>query len=628
MNYWKRQIYNINSSIKIDKPAPTINFNKSEFNLGYALKFDNNDSFIDPQNYNSMMTINLTLVTISDFQSQNKTKLDIVRKNCQTKDFFQKISEFDFNTLNLSYFYCAYVNDSSIQLEGTFTDPKFTFIELSVFIEDNYFKKGNFSKLSKFLNENAVKLVLYWTDSTIDVTSYESPVSNFIRTYVLYIDFNMLQKINLELSTIRFSTDDNMIMENPFNNNLVAYKEQVQYNRFCDNRTILGGTLGKTLTKIYIKSSPSSSLINRNYQKLSVFFANFAGLASNILLVLYILFSYLNEFWANQIVMNKIIKFREHLKVSYPIQLDLLKNSFKKNTIILESSLPEVNLEYPNSKEKISEIFNTKRIFEINELNSKEENDCNRKRNNSAYKVENQIIELNRKLYNDDSSKINQDKSLDSLKLSKDGLMLNDKIINDNLIIDSSSMNNENIKIKDINWNKITNKRESIHHVKLNERQKIVPIDKLEEKLFSKSKKALNFNCFEIIFRNFSCKSKKLTFKSLLYDKASKKMNYYFDVYTYIRKMQEIDILKYLLFDKNQINLFNFLTKPSVSKLYSDSDDIYQNIQKNREFHHEIQIEEVNDIIKSYDSINGNNDDLNKKLLYLFNYEVDNLLIG
>ena len=92
--------------------------------------------------------------------------------------------------------------------------------------------------------------------------------------------------------------------------------------------------------------------------------------------------------------------------------------------------------------------------------------------------------------------------------------------------------------------------------------------------------------------------------------------------------MQEIDILKYLLFDKNQINLFNFLTKPSVSILYSDSDDIYQNIQKNREFHHEIQIEEVNDIIKSYDSINGNNDDLNKKLLYLFNYEVDNLLIG
>ena len=66
----------------------------------------------------------------------------------------------------------------------------------------------------------------------------------------------------------------------------------------------------------------------------------------------------------------------------------------------------------------------------------------------------------------------------------------NDKIINDNLIIDSSSKNNENIKIKDLNWNKITNKRESIHHVKLNERQKIVPIDKLEEKLFSKSKKA------------------------------------------------------------------------------------------------------------------------------------------
>ena len=62
-------------------------------------------------------------------------------------------------------------------------------------------------------------------------------------------------------------------------------------------------------------------------------------------------------------------------------------------------------------------------------------------------------------------------------------------------------------------------------------------------------------------------------------------MNYYLDVLTYVKKVQEIDILKYLLLDKDQVKMFNFLTKPTISMIYSDSDDIYQNIQQNREKH-------------------------------------------
>ena len=58
--------------------------------------------------------------------------------------------------------------------------------------------------------------------------------------------------------------------------------------------------------------------------------------------------------------------------------------------------------------------------------------------------------------------------------------------------------------------------------------------------------------------------------------------------------MQEIDILKYLILDKNQVNLFNFLSRPTISKLYSDSDDIYQNMLKTTEFHNEIKNEEIN----------------------------------
>jgi hypothetical protein len=52
-------------------------------------------------------------------------------------------------------------------------------------------------------------------------------------------------------------------------------------------------------------------------------------------------------------------------------------------------------------------------------------------------------------------------------------------------------------------------------------------------------------------------------------------MNFYLDVLTYIKKMQEIDLLKYLLLSADELCLFNFLSKPPVS-----SNDISSEVYK------------------------------------------------
>ena len=142
----------------------------------------------------------------------------------------------------------------------------------------------------------------------------------------------------------------------------------------------------------------------------------------------------------------------------------------------------------------------------------------------------------------------------------------------------------------------------SIHHKNLSERRASLEVEKLEKhaKILAKMKKPIFFTCYEVILRKCFSKSKKLNLKNLLYRKASKKMNQYLDVLTYVKKVQEIDILKYLLLDKDQVKMFNFLTKPTISMIYSDSDDIYQNIQQNREKHSKIDNQELEEIIKSY----------------------------
>ena len=168
-------------------------------------------------------------------------------------------------------------------------------------------------------------------------------------------------------------------------------------------------------------------------------------------------------------------------------------------------------------------------------------------------------------------------------------------------------------------------KFKKIDNSKLFSRRKAVVFDKELEIIFGNSKKALNFSCYEILLRYFSCKSNGLRFKNILYEKAKNKLENYFDVVTFITKMQEIEMLKYLLLNEKQIKMFNFLSKPSISKEINSNEINMKFIQKKKS--DMVDIEEFQEIIKFY---NDNNliidNDLNKKLFKLFDNEVENLL--
>ena len=167
----------------------------------------------------------------------------------------------------------------------------------------------------------------------------------------------------------------------------------------------------------------------------------------------------------------------------------------------------------------------------------------------------------------------------------------------------------------------------TINHVKISNRKSNFGKD--EESLLTDSDKPINFNPIEIILRMCPCKTLQLNLKNLLFEKSYKKMEYYFDIYTYLKKIQEIDIIKYLLLYKNQVNLFNFLSSPFISMSYSDSYEIYQNGQKNRDITGDtrVSLETLQEMFISYNKLKCKNDNLNNKLLNLFDYEIENILI-
>lgn len=93
---------------------------------------------------------------------------------------------------------------------------------------------------------------------------------------------------------------------------------------------------------------------------------------------------------------------------------------------------------------------------------------------------------------------------------------------------------------------------------------------------------------------------------------------------TYLRKMHEIDLLKYLLLEEYQIDLLNFISKPSVSLLHKS--DIFESMS--RKMNTDIDNTEVDNIFECYNTIKEkkNPKNIDIKLLRLFKNEVETLM--
>lgn len=525
--FFERKIYTLNTSTKIVSPSPLENFKELEFNLAFTLQWDNN-TLLDPETL-KLFEIKSNKVIYKN--SKDKIKTPLKFKNCTESDFYNK-SVSQFQQLELSQFNCL-DSEEDLSIQGGFSDPIYQYLDIAVFFSKDLDMKdeATLKSLKEFFSINQLKFSIYFLDTTVDVKNSETPISWYINTYVTYLDFNMLKKTNIDFSILEFSDDKNVLLNNPQLNENLKLGDKQEYSASIPDRSIAPYDNNITLLKFFFRASPSITIIERSYQKLTAFLANMGGLISNLLLVIFVAVTFFNRFWGEESILNKILKFKDHLK-------------YKQN-------------------ENFDQLYTNLR-------------------------------------------KVHQEAEVKNLEAIKH---------------DSKSIKELEIDLA----SRRESKQLSEHHLNI-KYKKNQEIGEDEEKIIKKSKKPLDFNLCEIILKTLGCKTKSVKVKTEIHQKAADKYNYYMDIFTYIKKMQEIDLLKYLLLNKDQITLFNFLSKPSVSLLYGVSDDIYQDIEKNREVSHKLKEDELEEIIKSYNKLKQNNDSINKKLFYVFDYELDHLL--
>lgn len=135
----------------------------------------------------------------------------------------------------------------------------------------------------------------------------------------------------------------------------------------------------------------------------------------------------------------------------------------------------------------------------------------------------------------------------------------------------------------------------------------------------------MNYNVCQILLKTFCCcfQGKKYRMKQKLFERGYKKFSYDMDILTYIRKMHEMDILKYLILNAQQITLFNFLSKPSVSLL--SNNELIDSLPE--KFDVKFNKEEIDALHNNFNEMIVCNyqSKFDKKLLTLVASEIDNL---
>ena len=421
---------------------------------------------------------------------------------CNESDFPSSLMEqFAINELN--ELYCPIINNNlNYSLDGLYTDDYYKFITIDIFLND--YSKNNFDQVKNFLKENPLLISFFFIDTAIDYENKKIPLPLYINYVTKDIDFDYIKKSEIFISSLDFVNDDNY-----FINKQSLYKK-VMFDRCEDSFRVIKDRNEEenyNLFQIEIKVSPKVTSLKRKYQKLPEFVASLSGLLSFLLIFIIVACTLIEKKAIDQELIHKMLKFKGNKNIN----ITYLLEKFNEKNEILETNPKKILYSKSLEKRNYNENKINKKIIELfSNINVE-----------SIPNVENNVEKKKEEFYTSNSTKSFNENNKKKIKEQKRFLKSENTLINKNTNIGIKKEENE-IKFKKL-------------------------------------------NIFQLICNVFCfwC-SPKLKKSSFLLNQAENKINYYMDIYTYIKIVQEFELLKDLLFDKKSIILFNFLSKTSM----------------------------------------------------------------
>ena len=563
--FLKREEINFTFSNKIISKNPFVNLSSTNINFAFGAYSDQASDIENTTKYFDYKINIIEWVGIDDFFEK-----EIFFNFCNQSDYPSSLyDQFEVNELN--ELYCLLINNNNINylnysLDGLYTDDYFKFITIDFFLSE--YGKNNFDEVKIYLRENPLLMSLFFVDTAIDYENRHVPLPVYINYITRDIDFDYTKKSEIFFSSLEFINDDNFFFNKESLTKNVMFDRCEDSFRFIQDRN---EEENYNLFHIEIKVSPKVTTLKRKYQKLPEFVASLSGLLSFLLVFIFVCCNLIERKAINQELFHRMLKFRGNKNININYLIDRFKNlkytnEFEQNEF-LKKKIDEKKNDHnskENMNEKIIKLFSNMNVESIPNIKKNIEETKETSKREKEY------------FYTSNSTK-----SLSPKKKKKNSV---------------NRKKTQFIKSENIFINQNTN---------------LKPKNEVVLKKLNMIEIICNFFCF--------CCSPRLKKNRLLLAQAENKINYYMDIHTYIRTVQEFELLKDIFFDKKSLTLFHFLSKCSV-KIINNNLVFLRHFEKELKSNSIFKEIEIDKLYYSYQKMLFDKSNLDKEKLKLLDF--------
>jgi len=607
------------NAYRIVESEPFINLTDIGFNFAFGLESADSEH---PYVEGDIKYFNYSVFLIEWIGEEKIIKNKIPIKSCSKEDFHHLIDG-TFKKSDLDKLICPDWNGINFTLEGTYMDYYYKYIVIQIGFTD--YALNNLDNTKQLFINNNFEMAFFFLNNAIDYDNHSKPMPLFLGHLFRTMDFNYQKTTEVLFSPVEFYNDENIIIDNP------TLSKGLAIDSYTDSFRNSDRYLKESLVNQFLLKTSSKIIeLKRSYEKLPIFIADLTGILEDILIFLLITVNIIERIAIDHKLISKMLKF----KGSKYYDIDYLIKSFNKEKInsTVMKIINKQNLDIikngkgglKSSRKSIISLLdnkqNEKKIKNVSFL------EFPGKKNNYVSNSESKFKSSTTMDFHIKEDKRTEN-NIEVQTIQKDGInLLNHSI---------KKSHNNSFSIESIS---------SISDVTHDIRNKIEHTNSNTERIFTSATilpnitnaKINNINnnlkkknyvkvgicrtiCAKIFF--WACDSLKKTKVGI--NKAEDRVHYYLDVFNYIKKMQEIDLLTYCLLDNDQYKLFEYLSKPPV-KFEDDNSNIYNEFLDRQVTYKAIGKKEIDQLYKSYNNIR-NKDELlfeDLKLLRLVNAEV------
>ena len=533
MSFIKRKNIDFIYSHKI-MSNPFINLTQIEFTFAFGVQFtDNSLSAVDDTN----LYFNYSIELIEWINKENKNRKFLDYRKCSLNDFPKLQKKYYIN--DLENMLCPIYNSSTnFSIDGLYTDSYYKYISIKLFLTD--YAINNYNKLKQFLNETPLDIAVFFRDTAIEYENRKNPLPPYLNYNYKGIDLNFFKKTGISISSLQFISDENILRNNPKLTNEAMYSSSEDSFRYIKDRV---EEKEYQIFEYIIEASPKLIYLKRIYEKIPEFAANISGVLGFICVIMVVIANIIERKAIDQKLIHKMLKFKGNKIIDIDYFIEKFKNKVKKNIL-------SKNEKYYSDNLKITEDY-----FEIDDNTTKNDN-LYSKRNNS---ITEGISFINNESIPNTLFEMKEEKSSKKVKYKeKDINKLKEK---------NNHTNNLKNTFKSKQMNTLDLEKEVFESSNMKDlkQTEIIPQTQKNKK---EQEDIVKLNIIQIVYAALcSFCSKKWNIKYRLIKIAEKKIHYYMDIVTYIKTIQEFELLKEMLFNENFLRLFQFVCKPTMKIL-------------------------------------------------------------